>query len=169
MSSFTQAVLAGVRALNRATIVVVGALTLVLTGVVLLQVLYRYVLELPLVWSDEAARHLLVWLSFVGGGVGIAQALHPRIELIDALRAPRIRRTIEIVISVAVLAFLGCLVVVSTDVAKAYNVYRSLGTGLPQSLPRSALPVGACLMAINVLARLLEAIRAAPAASPGKP
>lgn len=156
MHSITRAALACARGLNRATIVVIGVLMLVLTSIVILQVVYRYVLELPLVWSDEAARHLLVWLSFLGGGVAIARGLHPRIEIIDALRAPAVQKAVQIVVSVAILAFLVCLIVISADVARTYHVYRSLGTGLPQSLPRAALPVGACLMAINVLARLLQ-------------
>jgi TRAP-type C4-dicarboxylate transport system permease small subunit len=58
--------------------------------------------------------------------------------------------------SVLVLAFLLCLLVISADVAWTYGAYRSLGLGVPQSIPRAALPVGACLMAINVLVRLLE-------------
>lgn len=158
MQAFTRVVLAGTRGLNRASIVVVGLLVLALTAVVLLQVLYRYVLELPLVWSDEAARHLLVWLSFVGGGVAIAQNLHPRIELIDSLRSATALRAIEVVVSVLVLAFLIVLFFISADVARTYNAYRSLGLDMPQSIPRTALPVGACLMAINVLAKLLEAV-----------
>jgi TRAP-type C4-dicarboxylate transport system permease small subunit len=169
MHSITRAVLACARGLNRATIVVIGVVMLVLTCIVILQVVYRYVLELPLVWSDEAARHLLVWLSFLGGGVAIAEGLHPRIELIDALRAPSVQKTVRIVVAVAILAFLVCLLIVSADVARTYNVYRSLGTGLPQSLPRAALPVGACLMAINVLARLLETFDDPRPATPSKP
>jgi TRAP-type C4-dicarboxylate transport system permease small subunit len=158
MQTLTRLVLAGTRGLNRASIVAVGILTLVLTVVVLLQVLYRYVLELPLVWSDEAARLLLVWLTFVGGGVAIAQGLHPRIEMIDSIRAPGVRTAIEVVVSVAVLAFLVCLLVISADVAKTYVAYRSLGLGWSQAIPRAAIPVGACLMAINVLAKLLEVL-----------
>jgi TRAP-type C4-dicarboxylate transport system permease small subunit len=156
MSALTQGVFAFTRVVNRASVVMVGILALGLTVVVLLQVLYRYVLELPLVWSDEAARHLLVWLSFTGGGVAIAQRLHPRIELIDSLRVPRARKVVEISILLLVLAFLVVLFFISADVARTYNTYRSLGLGLPQSIPRSAIPVGACLMAINVFARLLE-------------
>ena len=165
MQPFTRAVLAGTRGLNRAAIAGVGVLMLVLTGIVVLQVLYRYVLELPLVWSDEAARHLLVWLSFLGGGVAIAQNLHPRIELIDSLPSVWARSAIEIAVSILVLAFLVGLFLISLDVAITYNSYRSLGLGLPQSIPRMALPVGACLMAINMLAKLLDAI--AGHATPG--
>lgn len=158
MNSVSRLVVAAVRSVNRATLVVCALLMLALTVVVLLQVLYRYVLELPLTWSDEAARHLLVWLSFTGGGIAIARQLNPRIEIIDGLRSPRVRRGVEIAISMLVLGFLGCFLVISFDVAQTYNAYRSLSLGLPQSVPRLALPVGACLMALNAAVRLLEQI-----------
>jgi TRAP-type C4-dicarboxylate transport system permease small subunit len=164
MNSLSRLVVAAVRSVNRATLVACALLMLALTVVVLLQVLYRYVLELPLTWSDEAARHLLVWLSFIGGGIAIARQLNPRIEIIDSLCPPRVRRGIEIAISMLVLGFLACFLVISFDVARTYNAYRSLSLGLPQSVPRLALPVGACLMALNAAARLLEQLTASATA-----
>lgn len=158
MNRYTTAVVAVARGINRGTIFACGLLMATLTMIVLLQVLYRYVLELPLIWSDEAARHLLVWLSVIGGGVAIAQGLHPRIEVIDSLRSAAARRAGEVVVSILVLAFLFYFVVISLDVALIYNRYRSLALGLPQSVPRLALPIGGCLMAINTLALLLEKI-----------
>ena len=118
MNSVSRLVVAAVRGVNRATLVACALLMLALTVVVLLQVLYRYLLELPLTWSDEAARHLLVWLSFIGGGIAIARQLNPRIEIIDGLRSRRVRRGIEIAISLLVLGFLGCFLVISFDVAQ---------------------------------------------------
>lgn len=156
MNALSRLVLAATRVVNRAAMVACGLLMLVLAMVVLLQVLFRYVLELPLTWSDEAARHLLVWLSFVGGGIAIAERLHPRVELIDSLGSDSTRRAIEVFVVVLVLLFLGGLFAISLDVALTYNAYRSLALGLPQGVPRLALPVGAMLMAINTLSKLLR-------------
>jgi TRAP-type C4-dicarboxylate transport system permease small subunit len=158
MNRYTRAVVGVARAVNRGTIVACGLFMAALTFVVLLQVLYRYVLELPLIWSEEAARHLLVWLSFIGGGVAIAQTLNPRIEVIDSLCSAAARRWIEVVISILVLMFLIGFIAISMDVALTYSRYRTLALGLPQSVPRLALPVSGCLMAINTLAKLLERI-----------
>lgn len=155
VNAFTRSVVAVTRGVNRAAVVACGLLMLVLAVVVLLQVLFRYVLELPLTWSDEAARHLLVWLSFVGGGIAIAARLHPRIELVDSLSSIRMRRAIDVFVSLLILGFLAGLFMISLDVALTYNNYRSLSLGLPQSVPRLALPVGAILMAINMLSKLL--------------
>lgn len=37
-----------------------------MTTAVILQVLCRYVLKYPLVWTEEAARYLMVWMVFIG-------------------------------------------------------------------------------------------------------
>jgi len=155
MKPLTRRVLVAAHGVNWLSRIACGSVMAALTVVVLLQVLYRYVLELPLVWSDEAARHLLVWLSLMGGGIAVAEGLNPRIEMIDGVRSPRVRQYVEIFVGVLVLAFLAVFIVVTFDVVKTYNGYRSLALGIPQSVPRLALPVGGCLMAVNVLAKLL--------------
>ena len=42
----------------------------VMLVVVTLQVWYRFVLNDPLAWSEELARYLFVWSSFIGSAVG---------------------------------------------------------------------------------------------------
>jgi TRAP-type C4-dicarboxylate transport system permease small subunit len=37
-----------------------------LTTAVLLQVLCRYVVKYPLIWTEEAARYLMIWMVFIG-------------------------------------------------------------------------------------------------------
>jgi TRAP-type C4-dicarboxylate transport system permease small subunit len=50
--------------------IIVQKMLIILAGlmmtVVILQVLTRYVLEYPLVWTEEAARYLLLWMVFIG-------------------------------------------------------------------------------------------------------
>uniref|UniRef100_UPI00358E8E64 TRAP transporter small permease subunit n=1 Tax=Herbaspirillum sp. RV1423 TaxID=1443993 RepID=UPI00358E8E64 len=59
--------LAGV---NRSVMHVVGAvaaaLVVVETAVLLTGVFYRYALHDPLIWSDELASTLFIWLSMLG-------------------------------------------------------------------------------------------------------
>ena len=46
----------------------------VMTMIVFLQVVYRYVLAEPLHWSEEMARYLFVWLSLLGATLGLPEA-----------------------------------------------------------------------------------------------
>ena len=60
-----------------------GVLMLCLStmGLVLfLQVLFRYILKNPLVWSEEAARYLHVWIALLGIRFGLKHDAHLRVS-----------------------------------------------------------------------------------------
>jgi TRAP-type C4-dicarboxylate transport system permease small subunit len=154
--------------LNRATAIVCGMMLIALTASAMLQVIYRYVLLEPLIWSDEACRHLLVWISFLTGGLVIAQRLNPRVEFFEARLSPTLRRAIAMAIDASIVAFLVFLAVVGYEVAVTYASYRTLGTGIPQSWPRLALPAGAVVMAINALDQLARRMAEDGASGGGK-
>jgi TRAP-type C4-dicarboxylate transport system permease small subunit len=63
--------------------VVVGtALMLVISGVVFMNIVSRYVFNYGLVWSDELARFSLIWITFVGAAVLVRQGQHIAIDLL---------------------------------------------------------------------------------------
>ena len=54
--------------------VVAGLLLAAITVILFFGVVWRYFLTDPLTWSDEIARALFVWLSFVGAAVAVRPA-----------------------------------------------------------------------------------------------
>ena len=53
-----------------------------MAGVVILQVIFRYIFNNSLFWSEELARYLLVWLTFLGASCAYHRRVHPSIDLI---------------------------------------------------------------------------------------
>lgn len=53
--------------------------------IVILQVFFRYVLNLPLTWSEGAARYLNVWAVLLGASLAVKHKDHLRVDLIDDL------------------------------------------------------------------------------------
>ena len=51
-----------------------GGLLAVESALVLTGVVFRYVLNNPLYWAEEAARLLLIWLSFAGAALAFQRA-----------------------------------------------------------------------------------------------
>lgn len=131
-------------------------LLLALVVTALLQVTFRYVLLEPLIWSEEAARYLLIWLSFTAGGVALRDGLHPRISYFSDRFPARWRHSLNVFLVIAIAAFLVAFIWISADVAMRYAGFASLGTGISQAVPRFALPTGSVLLLINVGALLLD-------------
>jgi TRAP-type C4-dicarboxylate transport system permease small subunit len=76
-----------------------------IVGVMLVSVVFRYVLNSSLSWSDEFVRYLFVWLTLLGSAVVFRDREHIRIDYFISLCPPKLRRVIEVVILCAVTFF----------------------------------------------------------------
>jgi len=61
------------------------AMFLVLLALMLIQVLYRYFLELPLPWSEEMARYVFVIVTYLGASIAVSNNSHIEINVRDLL------------------------------------------------------------------------------------
>lgn len=61
---------------------------------VLLQVLYRYVLNDSLYWAEELVRGLMVWSVMIGSGLVAASRNHIRIEVLELMLPPAGRKIV---------------------------------------------------------------------------
>lgn len=77
---------------------------------VIAQVVFRYFLGSPLVWSDELARYLFVWASFLGWIIAARRRSHLSIDMAVARLAPRGRAALRLVGALAGVAFAALLV-----------------------------------------------------------
>jgi len=97
------------RLVNRYLSIVIDVICMVILGilvtVVFLNVVFRYVLELPLAWSAELAQILLVWLTFMGAVAAIRRNRHLKIEDLLNRLPPASRRIVYRVINVVVSVF----------------------------------------------------------------
>ena len=69
-----------------------GVISLI-TACVATQVFVRYVLQRPLfLWSEEVARFLLIWMVFLGIGVGVKNDAHFAMDVLQAYSGEAIGR-----------------------------------------------------------------------------
>ncbi|MGH8640550.1 MAG: TRAP transporter small permease [Burkholderiales bacterium] len=73
--------------------------------VVCLGVFFRYVLNSSLVWYDEFASYMLVWLTFYGAVAADYHRKHIGFDLLVEKLKPTARRVVDVVAELAVLGF----------------------------------------------------------------
>ena len=86
-------------------IVATGAMT----AVVLLGVLFRYVLQSPLSWSEEVARYLMIWAASLAISIGIMRKEHLGITFLTSRIPSRAQKYVSLLVNLAVLWFLWVL------------------------------------------------------------
>ena len=76
------------RALGAIVEAVAGALVLADIVVLLAGVIARFVVHKPLVWSDELASILFIWLAMLGAVVALRRSEHMRMTAMVSRQAP---------------------------------------------------------------------------------
>lgn len=136
----------------------VPAALLVLADVVVLLagVVSRYVFNSPLLWSDELASIMFLWLAMLGSVVALRRGEHMRMTAFVGGTTPKRRALFELIAIAACLAFLALAawpawsyaydeMAITTPALEISNIWRA-----------AALPVGIVLMAVFALLRLLK-------------
>ena len=141
-----------------AMLVEVPAAALVLAEVFILLtgVAHRYLLHDPLVWSDELASILFLWLAMLGALIAFQRDEHMRMTAIVGKLEPRMRAFLDVVAAVAAIAFLTFVIQPACEFAQDEMFVTTPAMGLANSWRAAALPVGLGLMLIIGILKMLS-------------
>jgi tripartite ATP-independent transporter DctM subunit len=134
-----------------AALLVIAEIITLFAGVV-----SRYVLQQPLIWSDELASILFLWLAMLGAVVAFRRSEHMRMTAVVSSAGPVLRAYLDVVATCAALAFLLLVVVPSYQYAYEESFITTPALQIPNSWRAAALPAGICLMVLFALLRLVR-------------
>lgn len=158
-----KALLRGVDWMNAAVTLAVGLLLALMSIAVMGQVTVRFVLtavgiNVSAPWTEELARYCLIWMIFLGAGVGVRRAQMIALEFlvrkVPAVAGVAMRYAV-IALSIA---FFGLLLKVGLDFVELGRSERSPVMGITKDYVYWAMPVGAVLMIINSIALVAQSI-----------
>ena len=152
-------------ALDRATCAACVLLLGVIFGIMLLQIAFRYLLNAPLVWTEELARYLYIWACYLGAVVALRRGNHIVIGLVQDRLPPRLRRAVVLGTQGLALGFLGMLAVQGVRLALRTHTVIAITLPIPWSAIYAAAPVSAILMIFQTLESVGDTL-AAPAGLP---
>jgi tripartite ATP-independent transporter DctM subunit len=120
-------------------------------------VVARYGLHRPLIWSDELASILFLWLAMLGAAVAFRRAEHMRMTAVVANARPVIRAYLDLVATCAALAFLLLIAWPAYEYAYEESFITTPALQISNVWRAAALPAGIGLMALFALLRLARA------------
>ena len=119
-------------------------------------VISRYFLQMPLVWSDELASLLFLWLASLGSVVAIRRNEHMRMTAFVGMAAPRGRAFLEAISLGATVAFLLLIIVPAYEFASEEVMVTTPALEISNAWRASALPTGLGLMALVSILQLIS-------------
>lgn len=114
--------------------------------VVFLQFFSRYVLNSSFAWTEEIARYLLMWVTFVGAAVAMRRRSHIAVEVLHVFLPMPVVRVLNFLIDVIVLGFVGLLVWFAWQVTERMEIQRMTVFDLSMSIVYAGVLLGCMLM-----------------------
>src|SRR3954452_15107957 len=134
-----------------AALLVVAEIIVLLSGI-----LARYVFHKPIVWSDELAGILFLWLAMLGAVIAFQRGEHMRMTAIVGMLQPRARAFLDVIAVAAALAFLLLVLHPGYEFAADEVYVTTPALEIPNAWRAAALPVGIVLMMIVAVLRLAQ-------------
>lgn len=149
--------------LNVGLTYVIGFLLAVMTFAVLTQVVVRFVLtaagiNLSAAWTEELARYVLIWIVFLGAGIGCRKRQLISLEFVVRWLPSLPGQGVVHLGLLGCIGFFGLLISVGLAFMELGAVETSPVMQVPKAWVYAAMPAGACLMILNTVTLIVETL-----------
>lgn len=130
---------------------VIFAMMATMATLVFVNVFARYVLNSSIVWAEEVAQYLMIWIAYLGAGLALREGRHVAVEMLQERLPAPLGRRLRMVVGGLVLAFLGILTLLGLQFALFVWEQETPVLNISLGIPSLAIPIGACLFALHLL------------------
>lgn len=133
----------------------------VMTVVVFIQVVFRFVIKSSLPWSEELSRYLLVWTAFLGGAYGVRTGAHIGVEAFTLLLPKKAQKVLSILVMVASIVLCAIIMkygfsIVQTQLSKGQL---SPAMRIPMGYMYAAIPIGMFFFIVRYVQDIIISIK----------
>ena len=123
-------------------------------------VFYRYALNDSIYWSNEVARYLLAYIVFLGSTMAHKHKAHIRIDMIFSYISDKMRKNLEIAISLFFIAFWVLIILGCIKLFPLFMVQTTATLQIPYAIPFASLPISAAIWILyctdDILQKLIK-------------
>lgn len=130
------------------TCLTAGVILAVMTILVFLTIIYRYILLAPISWGEEMSRFLFIALCIFGAAIAMKERTHFAITMLTDKFPSSIRPRLEVGVALATSVLLSVVIYRGWGLVLLNRNQDSPALGVNMSIPYAAIPLGAMLMLI---------------------
>ncbi len=112
------------------------------------QIVFRYLLQISVPWTEEAARWFYAWQIFLGSAIAMREKLHLRVTILIDYLPVKIQRVLDLLVASAGLAFLAGIIWGSLIMIRTVYPVQAGSFPISTSYLYLSIPVGLVAMLI---------------------
>jgi TRAP-type transport system small permease protein len=119
--------------------------------IVFANVVLRYLTNASIEWGEEVARHMMIWLTFIGSGIVLRYGGHIAIENLQDAMPTRMGQAMRALVALLLIAFFLMLIWTGYAYTQRTMLQLTASTQIPFGYIYAAIPVGGVLLLIHFL------------------
>lgn len=139
---------------------IVGYVLALLMGtmaiLVILQVLNRSIFHLPIHWSEELSRYLMIYVVFLGSSLAMRHNKLISIEVLPQMLSEAKRKILLLFIMLLSFVFFILMLVYGIQMIERVSAQSSAIMEISMAIPYASIPIGAIFLMLNTVAFICD-------------
>ena len=128
----------------------------VLSFLTFFQVCSRYIFQTPITFSEEIARFLFIWMSFLGAAIAMKHDKHIRLDLLQERMRPDLRLLVAICVFLLIFCFSALVCVQGLKLSFATTRQIAPVSRIPMAYIYLIVPISALFMGCYAIRHLIS-------------
>ena len=139
------------RALTVVTVALLGAITVITFA----QIIFRAFFS-ALIWSEEAARYMLVWMTFLGAGCVHKRSGHIAVALLHSLVPGVSKKFFQVLTHLVCVAVFAVMIYYGVNYVQVTSAQLSAAMRIPMRYIYMAIPLSGAVMMLHTVSHILR-------------
>ncbi len=131
-------------------------MTIAMVLIVFVQVIARYLFRHSLTWSEELARYILVWITFLGSTLALRHGTHIGVDILFQVIPTKFHKILMTLNCILIGLFLTVLLAKGAALAITTMSQPSPALKVPIGLVYSVVPISASIMLLFLIYEILK-------------
>jgi TRAP-type C4-dicarboxylate transport system permease small subunit len=134
-----------------------GFFSVIMTLTVVYAVLARYLFKRPIGWSEEIAVYLMIWVVFLGAAYTLKENAHIGVDILISRLSASPKKGVLIFHYLTGIVLMSILFLKGVDMV-AFTLQmnsHSIAIDFPLVVPHLAVPVGAAILVLQLIGKLI--------------
>ena len=149
----------GLRILNRSIENLTAAMIATMVILVFIQVLSREIVGSSFAWTEEVARYLMIWLTFLGGSFAFQHGAHIGIEFFLTKLPTFFQKVVTVLAALSSSLSFFYMVVYGFDIVGRQMGQTSAALNIPMGYVYLVIPISGILMFINLVDVTIKSLK----------
>lgn len=119
--------------------------------IVFANVSLRYLTNFSIVWAEEVARYLMIWMTFLGAGMALRVGGHVAITNLHDVVSTGVARYLRGIVAIVLLSFFLLMIWIGYEYMSRMGRQLTPATRISFSYIYAAMPIGFALLTLHFL------------------